>query len=72
MRFANIPPFMQMVYDAFGASRMMWGSAFPPVAGREGYHNAPYWTMEYINYRSDDDKEWVFARQPLPCSNLRG
>jgi len=51
-----------MVYDAFGASRMMWDSDFPPVAGREGYHNALYWTLEYINYRSDDDKEWMIGK----------
>jgi len=36
MRFPNIPPFMAMTYDAFGASHIMWGSDFPPVAGREG------------------------------------
>ncbi|MHB9090554.1 MAG: amidohydrolase family protein, partial [Chloroflexota bacterium] len=36
----QIPPLQQMAYEAFGADRIMWGSDFPPVAGREGYRNA--------------------------------
>lgn len=62
MRFLNVPPFITMAYDAFGASRLMWGSDFPPVAGREGYRNALQWTMEHITYRSEADKEWIFGK----------
>ncbi|MGH8056690.1 MAG: amidohydrolase family protein, partial [Candidatus Entotheonellia bacterium] len=65
MRFPNVPPFMQMAYDAFGASRVMWGSDFPPVAGREGYRNALQWTLEHIPFRSVEDKEWVFGKTAL-------
>jgi L-fuconolactonase len=65
MRFADVPPFMEMAYEAFGARRMMWGSDFPPVAGREGYRNALQWTMEHIPFGSETDKEWVFARTAL-------
>jgi L-fuconolactonase len=57
MRFENVPPFMEMAYDAFGANRIMWGSDFPPVAGREGYRNALRWTMNHIPFRDDADKE---------------
>ncbi len=38
--FEPPPPYLQQAYAAFGANRMMWGSDFPPVAGREGYANA--------------------------------
>jgi L-fuconolactonase len=31
---------LHAAYDAFGPERMMWGSDFPPVSGREGYANA--------------------------------
>jgi L-fuconolactonase len=65
MRFENIPPFMEMAYEAFGASRIMWGSDFPPVAGREGYRNALQWPMEHIPFRSEADKEWIFGRTAL-------
>jgi hypothetical protein len=63
IRFQNFPPFMTMAYDVFGASRMMWGSDFPPVAGREGYRNALQWTMEHIPFRSEGDKEWLLVLQ---------
>jgi L-fuconolactonase len=65
MRFPTIPPFMEMAYHAFGASRVMWGSDFPPVAGREGYRNALQWTMEHIPFRNDTDKEWIFGKTAL-------
>jgi len=35
-----IPSTLRRALDAFGPERMMWGSDFPPVAGREGYANA--------------------------------
>jgi len=65
MAFAPIPPVMAMAYDAFGASRMMWGSDFPPVASREGYGNALRWTMEQFPFRSEDDRTWVFGKTAL-------
>jgi L-fuconolactonase len=65
MRFQNVPPFMKMAYEAFGARRMMWGSDFPPVAGREGYRNALRWPMDHIPCRNEEDKEWVFGKTAL-------
>jgi len=35
-----IPPLLPRFYEAFGPDRLMWGSDYPPVAGREGYRNA--------------------------------
>lgn len=72
MRFKNIPPFMEMAYKAFGASRIMWGSDFPPVAGREGYRNALQWPMEHIPFRNDADKEWIFGRTALSLFKFAG
>ena len=65
MGFANVPPFMEMAYDAFGARRIMWGSDFPPVAGREGYRNALQWPMDHIPFRNETDKGWVFGQTAL-------
>ena len=72
MRFENVPPFMEMAYDAFGADRIMWGSDFPPVAGREGYRNALQWPMEHIPFRNDADREWVFGRTALSLFRFAG
>lgn len=65
MRFSNVPPFMELAYEVFGARRMLWGSDFPPVAAREGYHNALRWPMEHIPVRDDEDREWIFGRTAL-------
>jgi L-fuconolactonase len=72
MRFPEIPPFMELAYEAFGPSRMMWGSDFPPVAGREGYRNALRWTMEHIPFRSDAEKEAVFGGTALSLFAFNG
>jgi len=61
--FENIPPLIEMAIEAFGPQRLMWGSNFPPVAGRgEGYRNALLWPMEHVTYKSEEDKEWIFGK----------
>lgn len=72
MRFEDIPPFMEMAYETFGAKRVMWGSDFPPVAGREGYANALHWPMDHIPFRTDEDREWVFGRTALSLFTFAG
>ena len=51
-----------MAYDAFGPRRMMWGSDYPPVSGREGYRNALRGIVEHPALRTDEDREWVMGR----------
>ena len=72
MRFHDVPPFMEMAYEAFGARRMMWGSDFPPVAGREGYRNALHWPMDHIPFRDNAEKEWIFGRTALSLFEFAG
>ena len=62
MPFLDVPPLSEMAFGAFGASRLMWGSDFPPVAGREGYTNALKFPMEGITFQSEEDKEWLFGK----------
>ena len=60
--FENVPPLIEMAIDAFGPRRLMWGSNFPPVAGRgEGYRNSLRLPMEHIQFKSAADKEWIFG-----------
>jgi L-fuconolactonase len=57
---------------AFGAGRMMWGSDFPPVSGREGYANALRWPQAHFADRPAADQaalfggtaQRIFGRQP--------
>ena len=56
-----IPPFLQMVYEAWGPSRMMWGSDFPPVSGREGYTLALQRAMAEFAEKSEEEVEQIFG-----------
>jgi L-fuconolactonase len=57
-----LPPVLDLVYAAFGPKRMMWGSDYPPVAGKEGYHNALGYTFAQFKDKSADDRAWIFGR----------
>ena len=61
-RFNDVPPLFEMAKDAFGPKRMMWGSDFPPAAGREGYRNALRGVMEHPAFANGDDLEWVMGK----------
>ncbi|MDA1278767.1 MAG: amidohydrolase family protein [Chloroflexi bacterium] len=61
-RFENIPPLFEMAYEAFGADRMMWGSDFPPSAGREGYWNTLEGVRSHPAFSNGDDIDWVLGK----------
>jgi L-fuconolactonase len=52
---------LQMAYDAFGPERMMWGSDYPPVSGREGYHNALQLTMAEFDSKPEAERASIFG-----------
>lgn len=64
--FTNIPPFIKLTYEAFGASRMMWGSNYPPSSPLEGYANTHVYLEEYLSdFCSVEEKEWIFGKTAL-------
>jgi L-fuconolactonase len=63
--YQDIPPFMDMAYEAFGPQRMTWGSDYPPVSLREGYSNALHYPQEHMPFASQDDLEWIFGKTAL-------
>ncbi len=68
--FAEIPPLMELAYDAFGPQRMMWGSDFPPVAGREGYRNSLQALVEYPCFKNQEEREWAFGKAAAAAFRL--
>ncbi len=58
----GLPPLFEMAREAFGAKRMMWGSDFPPSAGREGYRNALEGVRTHPAFKGGDDIEWVLGK----------
>ena len=64
--FDHTPPLIEMASDSFGARRMMWGSDYPPVSGREGYRNALTGVRDYPTLRHNKtDQEWVMGKTAL-------
>ena len=61
----EVLPLLQMAQEAFGPHRMMWGSDYPPVSGREGYRNALQGPMEQGAFKTEDDREWAFGKTAL-------
>jgi L-fuconolactonase len=55
------PPLMDLAYAAFGPGRLMWGSDYPPVSGREGYRNALRLTVQHFETRSAEDQQLIFG-----------
>ena len=56
-----VPPLLEMVYQSFGAHRMMWGSDFPVVSSREGYHNALRLVQEHLYAKSENERRAIFG-----------
>jgi L-fuconolactonase len=62
LNFGKVQPLIEKVYEAWGPRRMMWGSDFPPVAGREGYRNALDGLRNHPALKNGDDGEWVLGK----------
>ena len=63
---------LEEAYAAFGPRRMLWGSDFPPVSGREGYRNALRLPLEQFAARSAEDRELIFGGTALALFPVRG
>ena len=57
-RVSNI---LEMAYSAFGPERMMWGSDYPPVSGREGYGNALRLPRQFLGSKGEKALELMFG-----------
>jgi L-fuconolactonase len=57
--------FVELAVEAFGARRMMWGSDFPPVSFREGYHNTVRFATQIIPLASYEDRAYLMGRTAL-------
>ncbi len=63
-----LPDYLVRAYENFGPTRMMWGSDYPPVSGREGYTNALHLTLaelEALPNFSAADREQIFGTTAL-------
>ena len=66
-----IPPLLEQAYQAFGPARMMWGSDYPPVSGREGYRRALDGARDQFAAKSDADRAQIFGATALKVFPIR-
>jgi L-fuconolactonase len=66
-----IPPLLDLAYEAFGPSRMMWGSDHPPVSRLEGYGNALRLPMERLAPTGEKVLRAIFAENALALFPIR-
>jgi L-fuconolactonase len=66
-----IPPLLTQFCEAFGAARLMWGSDYPPAAGREGYGNALRLPMAQLEKRTEEERAAIFGGTALKVFPLR-
>jgi L-fuconolactonase len=67
-----IAPLFDLAFEAFGPSRMMWGSDFPPVSGREGYGNALRFSLDRFGGKSEAERAAIFGETALSVFPIRG
>jgi L-fuconolactonase len=67
-----IPPLLDMAYKAFGPRRIMWGSNFPLVLGKEGYRNALRLPMQQFEPKSEGERDLMFGQVALSVFPVRG
>ncbi len=60
--FPHTSPLVKTVIEAFGAHRVMWGSDYPPVSGREGYNNALMGTMDSMQFLPSEEIAWIMGK----------
>ena len=58
-------PLPDLALEAFGPDRMMWGSDYPPVSGREGYASSLGVPLDYFGKLSESEHEWIFGKAAL-------
>jgi predicted TIM-barrel fold metal-dependent hydrolase len=63
--YLDAQPFFKKVYEIFGPERIMWGSDYPPVEGREGYKKALDFIKEEVDWLSFEDKEWILSKTAM-------
>ena len=56
-----IPPYLKLAYEAFGPRRLLWGSDFPNVSGREGYSNSLFFPRAQLGHLAQAEIDDMFS-----------
>jgi len=68
--FDQIPPLLEIAKTSFGHRRIMWGSDYPPVSGREGYRNSMKSVTMNPVFSAPTESEWIMGKTALTLFNF--
>ncbi len=68
--YEDVTPVVELVWRAFGARRMLWGTDFPNIFKACGYQAALDHTNQNLPFLSDDDKAWILGKTAASLWNL--
>jgi L-fuconolactonase len=63
---------LHQAYEAFGPARLMWGSDYPPVSGREGYANALRFPLAELASKPETERAMIFGGVAAKLYGLDG
>lgn len=66
------PAALDAAYTAFGPDRLLWGSDYPPVSGREGYGNALHWPRTLLAEKGEAALARIFGGNAAAIFRLPG
>ena len=55
----DLIPLIKRVYEAFGPTRLMWGSDCPFQVAHETYEDALSLIRDRLDFISSEDKKWM-------------
>ncbi len=69
--YTQAHPFIERVYRAFGAQRMMWGTDWPVCLPHATYRQAfdAAWELPFL---SGDDRAWIFSKTARRAWRIEG
>ncbi len=63
--YRDVFPWVKMLYEAFGASRLLWGTGYPGARRTLPLEQELAIVTEHLPFLLEDDKQWILGRTAM-------
>ncbi len=63
--YRDVFPWVKMLYEAFGASRLLWGTGYPGARRALSLDKELEIITQHLPFLLEDDKEWILGRTAM-------
>jgi predicted TIM-barrel fold metal-dependent hydrolase len=63
--YRDVFPWVKMLYEAFGASRLLWGTGYPGARRTLPLEQELTIISEHLPFLLEDDKQWILGRTAM-------